>query len=693
MALTVPLDGGQEGLFDESSQTRLLQRVKELEVKLARESFNARQSEERLENSKSAFIESEQNSARLQLQNDALLAERVDLYMKMQALESQLSIATSDKDNLDKQLRSLVNIPTKLEEIQSQGVRQIACGSRHILALSDSGDVYAWGTGSAGQLGLGKKRSFPSPQLVWGLMRKGVRQIAAGDAHSLALTYNGLVYSWGSSKVGQLGHGNRKTQPLPKLITYLDENVSREKSSTVRLIGAGARHSIAVLGNGELYCWGRPDFGRLGRTKNDAYTEPFLVESLFRREVAEERTDRSKALGKAEIAELLDQKMDVHEIERYFPDIESDPEAALFLAKAVADDLQKRVNMLQDELEQSRQDRETMLDRFVAEQEKAFEERERQGLEELQDRRRALEGKVEMHEKSVFFQSSVAARVSAQLQELNAQIAKEEVDREESLAQARTAEKAELDKSLRLALDALKQSKQDKELELTNARRQETYAKEELVQAQKDLSLTRVDIRKQEKQGFRKAIEHTQNLVAQVSALSQRLAETAIEHIDPAKHGVASTTLGLRDLIGISNGDIDRICAQAAEFASDDHVDVKVRQQLATLLFDNAEMRKQLNAYTEGILLQTVRAPTATRPLPPPAPPHAWPRAIGRAQRSERTCTCVPVAPCEQTERLDAKKEADQGWGGFNLGKPLRTSSAMSTLRTSSAMSMADNKI
>ena len=37
-----------------------------------------------------------------------------------------------------------------------------------------------------------------------------------------------------------------------------------------------------------------------------------------------------------EIAELLDQKLNVHEIERYFPDIESDPEAALYLAKAVA---------------------------------------------------------------------------------------------------------------------------------------------------------------------------------------------------------------------------------------------------------------------------------------------------------------------------------------------------------------------
>ena len=66
------------------------------------------------------------------------------------------------------------------------------------------------------------------------------------------------------------------------------------------------------------------------------------------------------------------------------------------------------------------------------------------------------------------------------------------------------------------------------------------------------------------------------------------------------------TAVGLRELVAISNSDIDRICAQAADFASDDHVEVTVRQQLATLLFDNAEMRKQLNAYTEGILTQTM---------------------------------------------------------------------------------------
>ena len=84
------------------------------------------------------------------------------------------------------------------------------------------------------------------------------------------------------------------------------------------------------------------------------------------------------------------------------------------------------------------------------------------------------------------------------------------------------------------------------------------------------------------------------------------MSETAIENIEPSKNGSASTTAGLRKLIEIANADIDRICTQAAEFASDDHVDVVVRQQLATLIFDNAEMRKQLNAYTEGILMQTM---------------------------------------------------------------------------------------
>ena len=119
-------------------------------------------------------------------------------------------------------------------------------------------------------------------------------------------------------------------------------------------------------------------------------------------------------------------------------------------------------------------------------------------------------------------------------------------------------------------------------------------------------SLTHSFARLASQHGFKTSIERTHKLVAHISALSQRLTETAIENIEPSASGNVSTTAGLRKLIEVANADIDRICTQAAEFASDDHVDVVVRQQLATLIFDNAEMRKQLNAYTEGILMQTM---------------------------------------------------------------------------------------
>ena len=113
------------------------------------------------------------------------------------------------------------------------------------------------------------------------------------------------------------------------------------------------------------------------------------------------------------------------EILRYYPDIEADPEAALFLTKAVADDLEKRVKQLQSELEQARshvsllpcvmrrgpasavrmlksairppqarKDNEVALEKFIADQERAFEEREREGTDKLKATVQDLDEKV-----------------------------------------------------------------------------------------------------------------------------------------------------------------------------------------------------------------------------------------------------------------------------------------------------------
>jgi len=593
-------------------QAALRQKVNELEVKLQREVLRAEAAESKLQQAKATYVEEERHVTRLQRSNEALQAERADLYMKMQNLEAQLSVVSTDKDHLDKELSALISVPTKLEEISSQGVRQIACGSGHVLVLCDTGDVYSWGSGREGQLGLGKLQSYTTPQLVWGMMRKGVRQIGAGSQHSAALTFNGHLYTWGASTQGQLGHGNRRTQPLPKLVDSLD-NECRERSTTVRLVGCGASHSVAVLGNGDLFIWGRPDFGRLGHTRKEMSSTPVLVDALWRRELADGEEDRKAALSKVEIGELLEQNLNVHDILRYFPDIESDPEAALYLSKAVAIDLQKKNQALQNALEQAHAEKATALQRFMADQEKAFEEKEQQGLEELLLRKQSLESQVETHEKSLFYQTQLSIRLAQELHQLATSIEKVEDSRIDRLSQARANQKAAPEKMLRLELEQLKQSHLDKEGEMRAAKLHATSAQRELEEAQQQLSNIRVEIRKHERHGFRASIERTHKLIASISALSQRLSEAAIENIDPSKSAKVTSTAGLRRLVEVANADIDRICTQAAEFASDEHVDVVVRQQLATLIFDNAEMRKQLNSYTEGILLQAVETVSNNR--------------------------------------------------------------------------------
>ena len=77
-----------------------------------------------------------------------------------------------------------------------------------MVALSEDGEVFSWGGGQGGQLGLGsydgtmlpKKISFPGkePEVVC---------ISAGDSHTTAVTKDGKLFTWGMGGRGRLGHG------------------------------------------------------------------------------------------------------------------------------------------------------------------------------------------------------------------------------------------------------------------------------------------------------------------------------------------------------------------------------------------------------------------------------------------------------------------------------------------------------
>src|SRR5206468_3426528 len=126
------------------------------------------------------------------------------------------------------------------------GVKSLAGGYLHSLALKSDGTVWAWGGNSFGQLGSGSPLQLagPPPMPDPGTARpmptlglSDIVSVAAGAYHSLALTADGVVWSWGANGYGQLGDETTNAQQLPKVVRGL---------SDVRALAGGAFHSLAV---------------------------------------------------------------------------------------------------------------------------------------------------------------------------------------------------------------------------------------------------------------------------------------------------------------------------------------------------------------------------------------------------------------------------------------------------------------
>ena len=140
----------------------------------------------------------------------------------------------------------------------------------HSLLLTSTGRVLSFGTGQYGALGHGYSaaKQLPDmlrPQYVEGLSSVRCVCVAAGELHSAVVTSDGDVYTWGDGFCGQLGHADKRPQTSPKQVTH-----GGLEDECVASIACGSRHTLAVTEDGEVFSWGLGHFGVLGR----AYT-PF----------------------------------------------------------------------------------------------------------------------------------------------------------------------------------------------------------------------------------------------------------------------------------------------------------------------------------------------------------------------------------------------------------------------------------
>lgn len=207
------------------------------------------------------------------------------------------------------------------------GIMDIAVGDDYLLALTDQGFVLAWGDNSTGQLADGTYASRSYPVFVQNTVRQpisritsvvangnvsmavradgfvlgwggaaiavpldetdqqalpladyvrdglgikvsGVRRLALGVSHTLAIKFNNTVFGWGSNSNGQLGDGTNATvEGITTVVTSEGKALSN-----VYEIAVGDSHSLAVRADGQVFAWGLGDNGRLGDGTNiDSY--------------------------------------------------------------------------------------------------------------------------------------------------------------------------------------------------------------------------------------------------------------------------------------------------------------------------------------------------------------------------------------------------------------------------------------
>ena len=137
--------------------------------------------------------------------------------------------------------------PVKLGVSQ---IRAVACGEAHTLLLDGTGAVLSFGWGEQGQLGV-ELEGAPSARMQRVELPFKVNRISSGAVFSAALSEFGNLYVWGNGEQGQLGLGTKVCRANTPLL------LSRLKHELLVDFLCGDSHMFCITSTGKIFGWGK----------------------------------------------------------------------------------------------------------------------------------------------------------------------------------------------------------------------------------------------------------------------------------------------------------------------------------------------------------------------------------------------------------------------------------------------------
>ncbi|KAL4860241.1 GABA transporter 1 [Chlorella vulgaris] len=163
-----------------------------------------------------------------------------------------LSWGTGQQGALGTRSDSDQHEPEQIPDLPSNIV-SVGAGHFSSFAVTAEGQLYSWGRNREGQLGRalgrGEFECSALPQSVDALAKHHVTAATGSGVLSFAMSRDGSLFAFGTSKRGQLGLGPDALQAhVPQQVPL---------PTGVQQVSAGWGHAAALLSDGTLYSWGR----------------------------------------------------------------------------------------------------------------------------------------------------------------------------------------------------------------------------------------------------------------------------------------------------------------------------------------------------------------------------------------------------------------------------------------------------
>ncbi|KYO28712.1 serine/threonine-protein kinase Nek8 [Alligator mississippiensis] len=180
-----------------------------------------------------------------------------------------------------------VTQPKIVEALLGYEIVQVACGASHVLAVSNEREVFAWGRGDNGRLGLGTLESHNSPQQVPVPPEHEAQGVICGIDASMVLTISGRILACGSNRFNKLGLDCITAEEEPSQENQVEEAPALACTRSAPLLrepivcaDIGTAHSAAVTASGQCYTFGSNQHGQLGTGTCRSSRVPYLVVGL-----------------------------------------------------------------------------------------------------------------------------------------------------------------------------------------------------------------------------------------------------------------------------------------------------------------------------------------------------------------------------------------------------------------------------